>query len=380
MAGLSPAEIAIPIRSVLGRYRNVTVLMAKVDEINLDERRIELDDGSELLYDRLIFAVGARTHYFGHDDWAQDAPGLKTIDDAVEIRRRVLTAFERAERTHDEAERRRLTTFVVIGGGPTGVEVAGALAELAHRVLSKDFRRVVMNDVRVILVEGAEQILAGFDDDLRASACEQLEELGVEIMCGDHVTAIDEEGVVVGQLRIKSHCVVWGAGVAPNPLAAKLDTPKDNRGRIIVESDCALTYRPEAFAIGDVARFETPDGAVLPGVSPVAMQQARYVADVIVRGTPKADRRPFEYLDKGMMATIGRSRAVAESGPLKLTGLFAWLAWLFIHIWYLVGFKNRIFVLMQWVFSYVVYRRGARLITGSARGEESPSGSSSTER
>ncbi len=376
MAGLSPAEIAIPIRSVLGKHANIEVLLGEVTEIDLDDQTVHLADGDYLAFDYLLIAVGAQNSYFGHDKaWAPHAPGLKSIEDALEIRRRVLLAFERAERELDPDERQRLLTFVVIGGGPTGVELAGALSELARRVLADDFKRIEAKDVRVLLAEGADRILLPFDPELSKKGAEQLEDLGVELVLGKQVTDIDADGVTIGDERVEAATVVWSAGVKPHPLAKRLGTPLDDRGRVIVGQDCAVEGYPNVFAVGDVARFTTPDGGVLPGVSPVAMQQARYVADAIVRRTPRAERRPFTYLDKGMMATIGRSRAVAQTGKLRMSGLVAWIGWLVIHLWYLVGFKNRVFVLMQWVFSYVVYRRGARLITDQSQRSTTSSGS-----
>ena len=363
MAGLSPAEIAIPIRSVLSGHKNIDVLMAEVVEINLSTKAVVLEDSTQLHFDYLVFAVGATNFYFGQDHWAEHAPGLKSIEDALKIRRRVLSAFEDAEREKNPTRRRQLLTFAVIGGGPTGVELAGAVSELARRVLADDYQHIDKKDVRVVLIEGGDRILAAFAPELSKSAEQQLSELGVEVLVGRRVTDIDANGVELGELRVEANTVVWGAGVAPHPLAKKLGVPLDERGRVIVQQDCAVEGHRHLFAIGDVARFEDNDGRVLPGISPVAMQQGRYVAKLIACRTPAAERRPFTYLDKGMMATIGRSRAVAQTKRFRLSGLMAWIGWLLIHLWYLVGFKNRIFVLMQWVFSYVVYRRGARLIT-----------------
>jgi NADH dehydrogenase len=363
MAGLSPAEIAIPIRTVLRRARNVRVLLGEVVAIDLKKRRVDLSDGSVLTYDFLILAAGARTTYFGHDEWAEHALGLKSVDDAVEVRRRVLLEFEYAERTEDEAERRRHLTFAIIGAGPTGVELAGALAELAHKVLAKDFRRINPGSARVILLEGGARVLPAFDEVLSAKAEAQLAELGVEVRTKTLVKKIDARGVHLDAEVIEAGVVIWAAGVSASSLAEKLGVPLDRAGRIIVNSDCSIGAHPEAFAIGDIARFEE-DGKPLPGVSPVAMQEARSVARNILRTLLGEERLPFRYFDKGSMATIGRSRAIAQVGRLRLSGFIAWLAWLFIHIWYLVGFKNRVFVLLQWMWSYVMYRRGARLITG----------------
>jgi NADH dehydrogenase len=364
MAGLSPAEIAIPIRTVLRRARNVRVLMGEVSSIDLAKHRVDLTDGSVLTYDFLILAAGARTAYFGHDEWAQHALGLKSVEDAVEVRSRVLLEFEYAERCEDEGQRKRHLTFPIIGGGPTGVELAGALAELANKVLARDFRRINPSSARVILLEGGPRVLPSFDEVLSQKAEEQLNELGVEVRTKTMVKNIDARGVHLENEVIEAGVVIWAAGVSANALTQSLGAPLDRSGRIIVNSDCSIAAHPEAFAIGDIARFEE-DGKPLPGVSPVAMQQARSVAKNIQRSLRQEERAPFHYFDKGSMATIGRSRAIAQVGKLRLSGFVAWLAWLFIHIWYLVGFKNRVFVLLQWIWSYVAYRRGARLITGA---------------
>ncbi|MDB4942614.1 MAG: FAD-dependent pyridine nucleotide-disulfide oxidoreductase [Labilithrix sp.] len=382
MAGLSPAEIASPIRGILAEQANARVMMGEVTHVDLAARRIQV--GAEQLgYDWLVLAVGAKTGYFGHDEWEKNAPGLKHIEDALEIRRRVLLAFERAEREPDERERRKLLTFVVIGGGPTGVEMAGAIAELSRYVLGKDFRSIDPREARVVLIEAGPRILPSFAESLAQSAVEQLQELGAEVRTGTRVVTIDEGGAEVEgsasadqvpglgsgrvRTRIESPTVVWAAGVAANALAQKLGVPTDRQGRVIVGHDCALPGHPEVFAIGDMARFEQ-NGQVLPGVSPVAMQQARYVAKLVrweleSKGAPP--REPFKYFDKGSMATIGRSRAIAEARGIKMHGFIAWLAWLFIHIWYLIGFRNRLAVLLNWTWSYVSYKRGARLITST---------------
>jgi NADH:ubiquinone reductase (H+-translocating) len=363
MAGLSPAEIAIPIRTVLRRQKNARVLLGEVMSIDLDRHRVDLAEGMVLTYDFLIVAAGARTTYFGHDEWARYALGLKSVEDAIEVRRRVLLEFEYAERCEDDAERRRHLTFVVIGAGPTGAELAGALAELARKVLAKDFRRINPSSARVVLLEGGPRVLPSFHEALSASAQSQLEGLGVEVRTKTMVKSIDEHGVHLENETIESGVVIWAAGVSASPLAKQLGVELDRAGRVPVKDDSSVGDHPEVFAIGDIARFEE-DGKPLPGVSPVAMQQGRAVAANIVRTLRGEARESFHYFDKGSMATIGRSRAIAEIGRVKLSGLVAWFAWLFIHIWYLVGFKNRVFVLMQWIFSYVMYRRGARLITG----------------
>ena len=382
MAGLSPADIASPIRGILADQPNVRVVLGDVRRIDLDGRLVHVGDAM-VGYDWLVLAVGAQTSYFGHDAWEAHAPGLKHIEDALEIRRRVLLAFERAEREPDARARRKLLTFAVIGGGPTGVELAGAIAELSRYVLGHDFRAIDPREAKVILVEAGPRILPSFATSLAQSAVEQLQELGAEVRTGVRVVDIDAGGVELESAtdaddvpglgsgrtreRIGSGTVVWAAGVKASRLAQELGVPTDRQGRVIVESDCSLPGRPEVFAIGDMARFEEK-GNVLPGVSPVAMQQARYVGKIIrweLESVGRPPREPFSYFDKGSMATIGRSRAIAEARGLKMHGFIAWLAWLFIHIWYLIGFRNRVAVLLAWTWSYLSYKRGARLITST---------------
>ena len=372
MAGLSPADIASPVRTILRGQRNATVLLADVRAIDLEHKCLELADGS-LAYDFLIYAPGASNSYFGHPEWERFAPGLKSIEDAVEIRRRVLVAFERAERGVDDDERQRLQTFVVIGGGPTGVELAGAIAELSRTVLAREFRRIDPRRTKVILIEAGPRILPSFDEELAQRAVDQLSEIGVDVRVGAKVTTIDADGVVVQQKaadehveeeRIESRTVVWGAGVAPSALGKSLGVPLDRGGRVIVEADCTIPGHRDAFAIGDAAAYlHTADKKPLPGVSPVAMQQARTVAKSIVHALENKPYERFEYFDKGSMATIGRSRAIAQTGALRLTGFMAWLAWLVVHLIYLIGFRNRLSVLANWAYAYFSYRRGARLIT-----------------
>jgi NADH dehydrogenase len=363
-AGLSPAEIAMPIRSVLRNQENVTVLLAEVTRIDVKTRTVVLTDGV-VEYDYLILATGAQTSYFGHDEWEEFAPGLKTIEDAVEIRQRVLLAFELAEKEEDEEKKKRLMTFAVIGGGPTGMELAGALAELAKYVLAEDFRHIDPGAARVLLIEAGPRILAGFPEELADKAREQLEDLGVELKTGAKVTNIDRTGIYLdGGEKIDCSVVLWGAGVRATGLTQTLGVELDRSGRVKVEPDCTIPGYPDAFAIGDCALF-LEDGKPLPGVSPVAMQQARTVARSILRAEQDKPKIVFHYFDKGSMATIGRSRAIAQMKRMQMSGFLAWLAWLFVHIWYLVGFRNRIVVMLTWFWSYVTYRRGARLITGS---------------
>jgi NADH dehydrogenase len=366
MAGLAATDVAYPIRAALHGKRNLSVLLAEVTGVDVAARTVRLDDGATLPYDYLVMAAGARTNYFGHDEWEPLAPGLKDLDDALEVRKRVLTALEAAERASDPAERQRLLTFVVVGGGPTGVELAGAIADLSRDILAVDFKRLDRKAVRVVLVEMADRILTPFEPPLSERARAQLNDLGVEVRTGVRVESIDAGGVRVGGETLHAGTVLWGAGVRPSPLAAALGVPLDRAGRVIVGPDCAVPDHPELFVVGDMAAF-TPDGAQapLPGISPVAIQQARLVARNIldeVRGMP---RQRFRYFDKGFMATIGRARAVAQLGRLRLSGLLAWLTWVFVHLWYLVGFRNRVAVFTNWIWAYVISRHGARVITGS---------------
>jgi NADH dehydrogenase len=369
MAGLSATDIAVPIRSVLKRYANTEVFLGDVARVDLDARVVYLTDGESLPYDYVVVAAGAKTNYFGHDDWGAHALGLKTLDDALEIRRRVLLAFEAAEREDDPDARRRLLTFAVIGGGPTGVEVAGALAELGRFAIADDFRRIRGEHPRVVLIEATDRLLAGgFDPELSAKAKAQLEELGVEVRLGKKVTGIDGGGVTLESGRIEGSTVLWTAGVRTKRLSETLGVPLDRASRVRVLPDCSVPGHPEAFVIGDMACF-VPEGSdqPLPGVSPVAMQQARFVADLIgrrVAGKPREGAH-FRYVDKGIMATIGRSRAVARIGKrVHLSGFLAWFAWVVLHIVYLIDFRNRLVVLIDWTWNYFTYARGARLITG----------------
>ena len=372
MAGLSPSEIAAPIRAILRKQKNARVLLAEVTAVDLQARCVYVDPPSvePIRYDYLVLAPGARTHYFGHDHWALFAPGLKSIDDAVEIRRRVLLAFEAAEREPSAEKRAQLLSFVVIGGGPTGVELAGSIAELARFALGRDFRMAHPSEARVLLIEGGPRVLPAFDPQLSEKTVLQLAELGVHVRTG---TVVEDIGVHGVRLRtgetLLADTVVWAAGVSSSPLIQALhpQIEVDRQGRALVREDCSLPGHTEAFVIGDAACFHDAQGQTLPGVSPTAMQMGRYVARLIrvEAGDPKpAVRSPFIYVDKGSMATIGRSRAIAQMKRLRLSGFLAWLAWLGVHIWYLIGFRNRLLVMFDWAWSYITYRRGARLITG----------------
>jgi NADH:ubiquinone reductase (H+-translocating) len=363
-AALSPADIAAPIRHILRNQSNAEVLLAEVVAVDSAGRAVVLADGRRIDYDYLVLAAGAVDQYFGNDHWATPAPGLKTIDDATTVRRRFLLAFEAAEQESDPAVLAALLTFVVVGAGPTGVEMAGAFAEIARHTLRREFRHVDPRAARVILVEGGTRVLAGYPPELSERALRQLERLGVEVRFGSLVTRIGPDAVYVGDERIGTRNVVWAAGVAASPLARGLGAPVDRMGRVVVEPDLRVPGHPEIFAIGDMAAFIHEGGVPLPGTAPVAMQAARLAAANIRRLVAGEATGPFRYHDRGSMATIGRAAAVAQVGRLKLHGLPAWLAWLFIHILYLVGFRNRLIVLLQWAWSYLTWQRGARLITG----------------
>jgi NADH dehydrogenase len=363
MAGLSPADIAAPIRSILHKQKNVNVLLDEVTDVDLANQQITMRDG-QVNYDYLVLATGGRTSYFGHDDWEKFAPGLKDLDDAVEIRRRVLLAFEAAEKETDAARRHELLTFVVVGGGPTGVELAGAIAELARFVLDRDFRSINPKEAEILLLEGGTRILPSFAEDLSKSATEQLENLGVKVRLKAQVTKIDDRGVYLGDELIKAATVIWGAGVSATSLTKKLGVPLDRGGRVILEADLTLPNYHNAFAIGDMTSFLHQDGKPLPGVSPVAIQMGERVAKNIKADLEGKPYENFSYYDKGSMATIGRSAAIAQKGDMHLDGFVAWLAWLLVHIFFLIGFRNRFVVLFNWAWSYFTYQRGARLITG----------------
>lgn len=366
-AALNPSDIATPIRRVLRRQRNATVLLDEVRAVDT-QRRILHTAGGAIDYDYLIVASGATHSYFGNDGWACHAPGLKSLDDATQIRSRILYAFEAAERETDPAARAAWLTFVVIGAGPTGVELAGALAEIAFRALVPDFRRIDSRQARVVLLEGSDRVLPPYSPSSSASAQRQLEQLGVEVRTGAMVTGIDAGGVTIGDEHIAARTVLWAAGVQASPLGAALGTRTDRAGRVHVAADLSLPSAPEVFVAGDLCHFEQ-DGAPIPGVAPAAMQAGRHAAANILRRIAGKPTRPFRYVDKGSLATIGRAAAVAEIGGLRLSGLLAWLAWLVVHIFFLIGFRNRLLVLFEWAWAYITHQRGARLITGDVAAE-----------
>jgi len=359
-AGLSAPEIAAPLRSILRRQPNVAVLMAEVVSVDVSRRVVVLADG-EMPYDYLILATGATHSYFGHDAWARHAPGLKSIEDALEIRRRLFVAFERAERETEASARVSWLTFLVVGGGPTGVELAGTVAEIARHTLAHEFRRIDPCQARVVLLEGTDRVLPPYPPGLSQKARRQLEDLGVEVRTSALVTDVDEGGVRLGAERLAARTVLWAAGVAASPVGRSLGAAVDRAGRVKVEKDLTLAGRPEAFVAGDLAAFEQ-DGRPVPGVAPAAMQMGRHAARNIRRSLAGQPLLPFRYVDKGSLATIGRRAAVADFGRVRLWGFPAWAAWLAIHIFFLIGFRNRLVVLLDWAWAYLSYRRSARLI------------------
>src|SRR5450755_1207920 len=362
-AGLSPGEIAAPIRWILRNRRNVEVLMSEVQDFDLARRVVKLPD-EEIAYDYLIVAAGASHAYFGHDEWEPFAPGLKTIEDALELRRRVLLAFELAERQANSGQEQVQLNFVVVGGGPTGVELAGTLAEIARRALTNEFRTIDPRKTRIVLLEGGPRILPAYPEDLSRSAEEQLKRLGVEVHTSALVTNVTPGAVHMGDTQLPAAVILWAAGVAASPLGKKLGAPVDRAGRVAVNPDLSLPGHPEVFVIGDLATLKDKDGKLLPGIAPVAMQEGKTTAQNIVAELRGKPRRNFDYFNKGNLATIGRAAAVAEFGKIHISGFVAWLAWLFVHVFFLIGFRNRIIVLVQWAWSYFTYERGARLITG----------------
>ncbi len=362
-AGLAAPAIAAPIRFVVRKQANVTSLLGEVIDINADRRVVALDGGAALEYDYLVVATGVTHSYFGNDSWARHAPGLKTLDDAFAMRRRILLAFERAEREADPIRRREWLTFVVVGAGPTGVELAGTLAEIARHTLANEFRRIDSRDARIVLLEGADRVLTTYPHELSEKAASQLKNLGVDLRLGARVSMIDSSGVMLGEERILARTVLWAAGIQASSLGARLRTPIDRAGRVPVLPDLSIPGHPEVFVIGDLATL-TADGQPVPGVAPAAKQMGRCAASNLLARHARKPTQPFRYRDYGSLATIGRHAAVAMIGNVKLSGFIAWLCWLFLHIFFLIGFRNRLVVLIDWAWAYVTFQRYARIVTG----------------
>jgi NADH dehydrogenase len=370
-AALSPADISAPVRSVLSKFKNVEVILAEVESVDVAAKKVKTPD-LEFDYDYLILATGARHSYFGHNEWEKLAPGLKSLEDAIELRRRILMAFEYAEKTDDEAARKAAMTFVVIGGGPTGVEMAGAIAEISRHTLAKDFRHIDPSQARVILIEGDPRLLSAFPEDLSRSAQKQLADLGVDVRTNTRATNLTEAGVQIGDEFIPCRVKIWAAGNNASFVGKTLGVPVDRVGRTIVNDDLTIPDHPEVQVIGDLANFSYQNGEPLPGVSPVAMQQGRHAARNVLAMIEGRKPQRFHYWDKGTLATIGRNKAVANLRFVHLSGLPAWLAWLFVHIFFLVGFRNRLLVFLQWAWSYLTFDKGARLITRNFQSEHRP--------
>ena len=362
-AGLSPSDIAYPIRSVLRRQKNTRVFLAEAIAVDMEARRVILQDG-EIEYDYLILATGASHSYFGHPGWEVYAPGLKSVDDAIEIRRRILYAFERAERETDPARRQALLSFVIVGAGPTGVELAGAVGEITCKVMVRDFRNIDPRDSHIILVEAGPRVLPAFPEDLSAKTERSLKALCVDVRKNSSVTSIQPGMVMIGNEKIPAATMLWAAGVEASPLLHLLGVPLDRAGRVLVEPDLSIPGHPEVFVIGDLAAFVDQTGKPLPGLAPVAIQQGRHAAKNIRRLCKGLSAKPFRYVDRGTLATIGRAAAVADFGAVKLSGFLAWIAWIFVHIFFLIGFRNRFIVLFEWAWAYATLQRSARLITG----------------
>jgi NADH dehydrogenase len=365
-AALAPSDIASPIRWMLRKQRNATVLLDEVRAVDADRRVVQLDSGAEISYDYLVVATGARHSYFGHGEWEEFAPGLKSLEDALEIRRRFLLAFELAEKSDDEEERRALQTFVLVGGGPTGVELAGVMPSIAHDAMRRDFRRIDTGKTRVVLLEGGPRVLPSFPESLSTRAQKDLESLGVEVRTNALVTRVEADAVWVGDERIATRTVFWAAGNAASPVGKSLGSHHDRAGRVQVKPDLSMHDRPEVFIVGDLA-IVTQDGKPVPAVAPAAMQMGDAAARNIRRDLRGEPRVSFRYRNKGDLATIGRHKAIADFGKFHVTGRLAWWFWLFVHIMYLVGFRNRLSVLLQWAYAYVTYQRGVRLIMHASR-------------
>jgi len=361
-AGLSAPDISAPVRHILGRQRNATMLMVEAARVEAQKHAVVLQDGSELAYDYLIVAAGSVNHYFGHDEWAAHAPGLKTLAEALEIRTRILNAYEEAERAEDPRERAAWLTFIVIGGGATGVELAGTLAEIARHTLRGEFRRIDPGKARVVLIEGSDRVLPPYTPELSEKARRQLERLGVTVWLGRRVTGVDADGVTMGGERLEAKTVIWAAGVTSSPLGRTLGVPVDRAGRVPVERDLSVTGHPEILVVGDLAAVES-----VPAIAPAAKQMGRHAALNIRRSLDGKARLPFQYRDYGQLATIGRNAAVAMIGKLRFSGYPAWLLWLLAHIYFLINFRNRLVVMSEWAWSYWTYQRYARIIISSPK-------------
>lgn len=364
-AALSPGDIAIPIREILSPYENITVLMGEVNAIDKHKKIIHMRNGDQISFEYLIVALGARHSYYGKDQWEQYAPGLKTLADALKIRERILMSFEIAERSDRISEAEKYLNFVIIGGGPTGVEMAGAIAEIAYETMLKNFRRIDTTKTKIYLVEGSSHILPAYPETLTAKAQKYLESYGVHVIAGKRVTSVTDEGVEIDGKIIPAKNILWAAGNQASPILKTLEVPTDKQGRVIVEADLTIPGHPEIFVIGDAACAMDKKGVPLPGLAPVAVQQGRYVAHILRKRIAKENRPPFQYFDKGSMATVGKTKAIGMFGSIQFSGFIAWLAWCFVHILYLIGFRNRLIVLTQWLFCYFSPQRGARLINRS---------------
>lgn len=362
-AALSPGDIAMPIRSVFRRQNNISVLLAEVTAIDAERNLVHVEDAS-IAFDYLVVATGTQPSYFGHDDWAAFAPGLKTLEDALEVRENMLLSLEKAERTTDPKERERCTNFVIVGGGPTGVEMAGSISEIAQKTMVYDYRHIDTSNTNIYLIEAGNHILAGFPEELSQAARHTLERMGVHVLTNTRVTDVTADGVETSNGFIPTSNAIWAAGNTASPLLQSLHTPCDRMGRAIVEPDLSIPQHEHIFVIGDAAHAKDSKGNPLPGVAPVAMQQGRYIASILKEHSLRGQRQPFHYVDKGSMATIGRAKAVADIRGLQFTGIVAWFLWSFIHIFFLIGFRNRFRVMAEWMYYYLTFRRGIRLIVG----------------
>lgn len=365
-AALSPADIAMPIRSIFSKYKNVMVIMDEVLTINKEDKFVETAD-QKFYFDYLIIAVGTRHSYFGRPEWEKTAPGLKTLNDALVIRERILRSLEEAEKLVDGSNINEHLTFIIIGGGPTGIELAGAIAEIAKQTMIKDFKKIDASKTKVFLIEGTSRVLSLYSEKLSAKAMKDLQSLGVEIILEKFVREIGEDYIIVGDQKIKSKNIIWAAGNEAPQLLKSLKTDLDKTGRVLVNNDCSIPNFKNIFVIGDAAAFKDENGSFLPAIAPVAIQQGKYVAKIILEKIDSNERKPFKYLDKGMMATIGKAKAVAKIRNLEFSGLFAWLVWSFVHILFLISFRNRFRVMVEWIWHYITHQHGIRLIVGKAK-------------